>query len=206
MTTRILIVDDHDLVRHALGQVIARAEGLEVVGEAQDGARAIALCRELSPDVILMDVVLPGPDGADTTRDILAEQPDVYVIALSGYGHGGQVAKMLRAGAVGYLLKTCGSEELVEGIQRVMAGEVFLGSQVSQVVPATAGDVLTPREREVLALVAGGAGTREIASRLELGVKTVETHRRNIMNKLGLRSVAELTKYAVREGIAPLEP
>ncbi len=216
MSIAVLLADDHKIMRDGLRLLIEREPDMEVVGEAADGRRTVQLVRELSPDVVIMDVTMPHLNGLEATRQIVAEAPKVKVIALSMHSDRRFVAGMLRAGGSGYLLKDCAFEELVRAIRTVAANQTYLSPAITGIVvedyvrhvpprKLSAFSVLTPREREVLQLLAEGHTTREIASRLHTSVKTIETHRRHIMGKLGTSSVAELTKYAIREGLTSLD-
>jgi DNA-binding NarL/FixJ family response regulator len=215
MTTRILLADDHRIMREGLRALIAGLRGLEVVGETGDGRSAVKLAGELMPDVVIMDIGMPDLNGVEAARRIKAQIPGVRVIALSMHADVRYVSAMLKAGASGYLLKDSAFEELALAIQTVISNKVYLSPGISDVVVkdylgqlSGAGAIrcaaLTAREREVLQLVAEGHSTKEIASRLNVSLKTADTHRQQIMNKLGLHSVAELTKYAIREGLTKL--
>jgi DNA-binding NarL/FixJ family response regulator len=188
---------------------------MEVVGEAENGREAVRLARELSPDLVIMDVTMPDLNGIDATRIITSGSNNTKVIALSMYSDKQFVQGMIQAGASGYLLKDCAFEELVSAIQAVIQGDTYLSPGIAGIVVqdyltklttdrSSADTVLTNREREVLQLIAEGNSTKEIAARLTVSVKTVETHRRQIMEKLGIFSIAELTKYAIREGLTSL--
>jgi len=216
MSVRVLLVDDHTVVREGLKALVDGELGLEVVGQAADGRAGVRLARELTPNVVVMDVVLPELNGIEATRQIRAELPETRVIALSMHSDRRYVVEMLRAGASGYLLKDCAFEELARALRTVAGGNHYLGRGVTDVVVAAAVgrgegagaspfDELTAREREVLQLVAEGDATRVIAAKLSVSIKTVESHRHRIMRKLGLHSVAELTRYAVREGLVSLD-
>jgi DNA-binding NarL/FixJ family response regulator len=213
--TRILIADDHKIFREGLRTLLSNQPGVVVVGEADNGRSTVAMTSELAPDVVIMDVAMPELNGVDATRQIVGEHPATKVLALSMHADRRFVTRMLTAGAHGYLLKDCAFEELTLAIQTVLADDVYLSPGVAGVVvramqsrasePGAHAPELTPREREVLQLVAEGRTTRDIANRLHVSVKTIETHRKQIMDKLELRSVAELTKYAVREGLTSLD-
>jgi len=219
MSSRILIVDDHALFREGLRLLIARNDNLQVVGEAGDGRTAVQLARELLPDLVVMDIGMPELNGIEATRQIRQETPSVRVIALSQHADRRFVKEMFKAGASGYLLKHCAFEELHAAFEAVLAGRTYVSSRIADHVledylpdtPAacTASPIslsaLTPREREVLQLLAEGKATTQIATRLHLSAKTIDTHRRNLMQKLNIDNIAELTKYAVREGLTSLE-
>lgn len=213
---RIIIADDHQIVRQGLKVLIEKEPDMQVVGEAEDGQSTVDLAKKLVPNVVLMDVKMPDLSGIEATRQILSELPDVKIIALSMYPDQRFVMNMLKSGARGYLLKDCAFEELVQAIRLVMANKTYLCPLITEVVvkdivtlnPSTsqaALAVLTTREREVLRLLAEGNRTSQIAELLDISVKTVDTHRQQIIHKLGIRSLAELTKYAIREGLTTLE-
>lgn len=213
---RILLVEDHQIVRQGLSVLLAASPDLDVVGEASDGRSAIRMAKELDPDVVLMDVALPGLNGIEATRQILAESNHVKVLGLSMHPDRRFVARMLKAGATGYVLKSTAFEELVSAVQRIAAGEIYLGPEVTGLVvkdyiarldqdDPIVDSALSARQREVLQLLAEGNSTREIAATLRISIKTAEAHRKQLMDKLELRTVAELTKYAVREGLTDLK-
>lgn len=216
MDIRIIIADDHQIVRQGLRVLIEKEPDMEVVGEAEDGQTTVSLTKKLHPHVVLMDIKMPDLNGIEATRQILSELPDVKIIALSMYPDQRFVMNMLKSGARGYLLKDSAFEELAQAIRLVMANKTYLCPLVTEVVvkdlvtlnPSanqTALVVLTSREREVLRLLAEGKRTSQIAQLLDISVKTVDTHRQQIIHKLGIRSLAELTKYAIREGLTSLE-
>ena len=203
MSIRILLADDHKIIREGLRSLIEKQSDMEVVAEAGNGRAAVQLAQQLRPDVLIMDITMPDLNGIDATKQIIHYAPGVKVIALSVHSDSRFVTRILEAGASGYLLKDCAFEELATAIRAVTADQDYVCSSVTPELSFTF--VLTPREREVLQLLAEGRSTKQIASSLHLSLKTVETHRRNIMEKLKVNSVAELTKYAIREGLTSLE-
>jgi DNA-binding NarL/FixJ family response regulator len=217
MKIRIVVADDHQIVRQGLRTLLATEPDMEVVAEADNGRKTLQLVKDLSPQVVIMDISMPDLNGIEATRQLLAESPDIKVIALSMHSDSLFVFNMLKAGASGYLLKDCALEQLVTAIRTVMANRTYLSPGISDILikdfvqggPLTQGasafSLLTTREREVLQLMAEGRSTSQIASSLFVSVKTVETHRKQLMDKLGIYSVAGLTKYAVREGLTTLE-
>ncbi len=215
MAIRILLADDHRIVRQGLRTLLEKEPDMEVVAEAEEGRMAVRLARKLAPQVVIMDVGMPDLNGIEATRQVLADTPGLKVIALSMHSDRRFVVNMLKAGASGYLLKDSAFEELAAAIRVVMLNKTYLSPGVSDIVikdyvqgpreDSSVFSVLTPREREVLQLMAEGKSTKQIADRLHVSIKTIETHRQQIMTKLGIHSVAELTKYAVREGLSSLE-
>jgi DNA-binding NarL/FixJ family response regulator len=212
---KILLVDDHGIIREGLSKLLQQA-GHEVVGEATDGRSAVKLAAELEPDLIVMDIGMAGMNGIDATREIVTRRPTTRVVALSMHSDPTYVARMLQAGARGYLLKESAFDELVDAIDECQRGGIYLSRKITGVVvgdyldrmtdaPKPPPVSLTPKEREVLQLVAEGKSTKEIAKLLFISVKTVETHRQNIMNRIGIRSIAQLTKYAIRQGLTSLD-
>lgn len=215
MSTKVLIADDHKIVRDGLRTLLEKHPEISVVGEAEDGRETVQLARNLSPEVIIMDIAMPDLNGIEATRQIIGERPGVKVIALSMHSDRRFVSEMLKAGASAYLLKDCAFEELITAIRTVLKNKIYLSPGIAGVViedyirraPKSESSVfslLSDREREVLQLMAEGKTTKEIASQLNVSIKTVETHRMNIMTKLDIHSVAELTKYAIREGLTSL--
>jgi len=204
------------IVRQGLRALLAGEPDMEVVGEADNGRETLELVQELAPDVIIMDISMPDLNGIEATRQLLAESSGVKVIGLSMHSDSLFVLNMLRSGASGYLLKDCALEELVKAIRTVMHQQTYISPGVSDLLiqdlacrctaeSSSAYSVLSAREREVLQLLAEGKGTQQIAASLGLSSKTIEAHRKQICNKLGLSSVAELTKYAIRQGLASLD-
>lgn len=203
---KVVLADDHAMVRDGLRAVLEKA-GVSVVGEAANGREAVVQALRLHPDVVVMDVGMAELNGIDATRRLTRELPGTKVLGLSMNADRRYVTAMLSAGAVGYVLKNAAAEQLIEALTVVVSGGTYLSPGLDTVIPiGTAGRTaaqraLTPREREVLQLVAEGKSSKEVAAALEIALPTVETHRRQIMEKLGLRSIAELTKYAIREGL-----
>jgi DNA-binding NarL/FixJ family response regulator len=203
-------------MREGLRTLIEKQPDMEVVAEAENGRMAVQLARQLFPKVVVMDIGMPDLNGIEATRQILANNPKVKVIALSMHSAKRFVVEMLKAGSSGYLLKDCAFEELALAIHTVIANQIYVSPGITDMMikdyvhnlsktEFSAASILTPREREVLQLLAEGKTTKQIAVSLNVSVKTIETYRQQIMHKLNLHSVAELTRYAIREGITPLE-
>ena len=215
MNVRILLADDHKIVREGLRNLIEKQPNMEVAGEAENGRIAVRLVQELLPDIVIMDVAMPDLNGIEATRQILAKRPRVKVVALSMHADKRFVVQMLKAGASGYLLKDCAFEELVYALRAVVANRTYLSPKIADTVirdyirlfPKNEFSVfsfLTHRQCEVLQLLSEGKTTSQIASHLQVSVKTVETYRQQIMEKVDIHSIAELTKYAIREGLTSL--
>ncbi len=215
MKTRILIADDHKILRAGLCALLEKQPDMEVIGEADSGARAVSLAKKKSPHLIIMDINMPDMNGIEATKRILSENDGIKVLALSMYADKGYVINMLKAGASGYLLKDCALEELANAIRAIMDNKTYLSpvlvdSILKDLIDLATKDdlsvysILTSREREVLQRLAEGRTTKEIAFDLGISIKTVETHRQQISAKLGMSSIAELTKYAIREGLTSL--
>jgi len=216
MTIRVLLADDHQIIREGLRSLLTDQKDIEVVAEADNGRSALTFVEKIRPDIVLMDIAMPDINGIEATRQIKAATPDIRILALSMHSDQRFVGDMLRAGASGYLLKDCAGAELVQAIRTVYEGKVYLSPAIAGIVtegfinPAgamgvDARQVLTVRELEVVQLLAEGLSTKEVAFKLNVSIKTVETHRKNIFDKLNLSSIAELTKYAIREGLTSLE-
>lgn len=216
MSIRILIVDDHSITREGLKVLLNKMDNFEVVAEAENGRVALSLTRKVQPDVIVMDINMPDLNGVDASRQILAEFPQIKIIALSMYSDKSYVRGMLKSGVAGYLLKNCAFEELSTAIQTVMRNQTYLSPKISEIVRKefikmmSTGEtgnteLLTDKEREVLQLIAEGRKTKEIAEQLHISVKTVEARRSKIMEKLNINNVAGLTKFAIREGLTSIE-
>jgi two-component system response regulator NreC len=215
---KVVLADDHQIVRHGLRSLLSAEPDIKVVGEADNGRAVVRLVQELSPQVVIMDISMPDLNGIEATRQILSDFSGVKVIALSMHSDSLFVLNMFKAGASGYLLKDCALEELVKAVRTVMNRKVYLSPSISDIVvkdfvigwspedsSSSAYSILTAREREVLQLMAEGKTTNQIAESLCISVKTVEAHRKQLMTKLDIHSVAELTKYAIRQGLTTLE-
>lgn len=217
MTCRIVLADDHQLLRSGLRSLLTAERDLEVVGEASDGREAVELVRKHRPHVAIMDIGMPNLNGIEAARQIREISSETRVIALSMHAGAQYVGRMLDAGASAYLLKDSAYEELLHAVRTVLDGRFYLSPGITGVVvddfvkrvvqaePASQLTLLTAREREIAQLLAEGRTTKEVASALSLSVKTVETHRMHLMQKLKITSMAELTKYAIREGLTELE-
>ncbi len=211
----ILLADDHAIVRKGLRVVLENEPDMEVVGEAETGRVAVKMAEKLKPDIVIMDIGMLELNGIDATRQIIAATSSTKVIGLSMHSTRRFVQEMLKAGATGYLLKDCAFSEIVVAARHVIADKPYLSSTIAKTViqdyvhavseSSISTSALSSREREVLQLIAEGNMTRQIAATLHISVKTVETHRRNIMDKLGLKSVAQLTKFALQEGLTSLD-
>lgn len=215
MSIRVILVDDHQIMLQGLRALLDKQPDMEVIAEAGEGRTALRLARDLMPDVIILDVAMPDLNGMETARMITSEMPTIKIIALSMHSDRRFVVEMLKAGASGYLLKDCALEDLVRAIRVVMANQTYLSPEVAGTVvdeyvrKSSDGDlsafsVLTAREREVLQLLVEGLSTKNIAAHLHVSIKTIETHRQHIMEKINTRSIADLIKYAVREGLTSL--
>jgi len=210
---RILLADDHKLMRSGLRLLIEQQPDLSVVGEAGDGREAVSMAKSLRPDVTVMDIGMPNLNGIEASLQITHSHPEIAVVMLSMHADESYVLRALKAGAKGYLLKDSAEADLIRAVRAVAGGKSFFSPVVSKVLlddymrklkrsgAEDAYDLLTPREREILQLVAEGKSNKEVANLLNLSVYTVETHRSNIMQKLNLRGVPELILYAVRKGI-----
>ncbi len=216
MGVRVLLADHHNVVRQGVAALLRGQDGMEVVGEADNGEVAVRAARELRPDVVIMSVALPHLNGIEATRQIKHHLPSAKVIALTTHGDGELLTQMLQAGASAYLLKTCVLNELLDAIRAVRAGRTYLSPEVAGLVTEAYlgrssgpskpdGSALTPREREVLQLLAEGRSTKEIARHMSRSPKTIEMHRRHVMQKLQIYSLSELTKYAIRKGLTSLD-
>ncbi|MGB2975714.1 MAG: response regulator transcription factor [Phycisphaerae bacterium] len=216
MAIRVLLVDDHQLFRQGLRSMLANDAGIEVIGEAENGRSAVELARQLVPDVIVMDISMPDLNGIEATRQIKERSPGTQILALSAFPDRRFVTGILAAGATGYILKDAAFEELCRAIRAVNSGKVYLGPEIGPVLAETyigksagtdtpGATSLTRRQREILQLIAEGLTTKQIARQLARSAKTVEMHRRHLMEKLNLHGVADLTKYAIRRGLTSLD-
>jgi DNA-binding NarL/FixJ family response regulator len=197
------------MMRDGLRAILLRA-GHDVVGAVCSGREAVAFVKQFEPDLVVMDVSMPDLNGIEATRQVRTARPLAKVVALSMHADKRYVTSMLDAGASGYVLKSAASEELLQAIAAIMQGRIYISASLGLAAEGTPGaslpaKQLSPREREVLQLIAEGKSSKEVACRLGIAVPTVDTHRRQLMDKLNLRTVAELTKYAIREGLTPLE-
>ncbi len=216
MSVRIVLADDHKLFISGLRALLAQQDDMEVVAEVKDGREAVRVALEQRPDVVVMDISMPGMNGIEATRQITKVLPEVKVLMLSMHAHRRFVLATLEAGAAGYLLKDCAMEELIRALHIVVADQTYLSPAIAGIlveaytslrseVDVPSFLLLTAREREVLQLIAEGHSTKEIADQLNVSGKTVSTHRKHLMDKLNIHSVAGLTKYAIEEGITPTE-
>lgn len=215
MSINVFLADDHKFIRDGLRTLLEKHPAIKIVGEAEDGRVAVRMVNTLKPDIVILDVAMPELNGIEAARQIIADHPDIKIIALSMHSDRRFVAEMLKAGASAYLSKDYVFDELESVIRTVVADKIYLSPDISGVVvenyvrqtakpEPSAFSVLSDREREVLQLLAEGKTAKEIAEELNVSIKTVETHRTNIMNKLDIHRLAELTKYAVREGLTSL--
>ncbi len=220
MSVKIILADDHAMLRHGLSKSFQNEKDIEVIAQAKDGRTTVELAKEFCPNVVIMDIGMPDLNGIEATRQIVKESPKIKVIALSMHSSKNFIIEMFKAGASGYLLKDCEFDELVMAIRLVMEDKTYISPAISDVVvdnymrqAANGGNakdsvfsILSQREREVLQLLTEGKATKQIAKRLHISAKTVEVHRLNLMSKLKIDSIAQLTKYAIQEGLTQPEP
>ncbi|MCD6309321.1 MAG: response regulator transcription factor [Candidatus Eremiobacteraeota bacterium] len=215
MNIKIMLADDHKIMRDGLKSLLEEQPDMEVIAEAEDGRSAVRLAEKLRPDVIIMDITMPGLNGVEATRKITSKIPGIKIVALSVHSDKRFVIEMFKAGASAYLPKDSAFSELITALRAVTDSQSYLSPRVTDIViknfvaelhknEKSVFSVLTSREREVLQLLAEGKTTKQMASILGINEKTVEAHRRQIMNKLDIHSIAELTKYAIREGLTSL--
>jgi len=206
---RVLLADDHTLIRAGISALLERMERVEVVGEAADGRHALKLIQELTPDVVLLDLQMPGLSGFEVLQETTEKFPDVKIVVLSVHDSEEYALRALQSGAAGYLPKSAASAELEIAIDQVSRGKQYLSPIIAQLASLESSKgapvELTPRQREVLTLIAEGYSTKDIARTLEISVKTVETHRAQLMERLGIHDVASLVRYAIRTGIVKLD-
>ena len=214
-TVRIMLADDHPLIREAISRLVAEASGFEWVGEAGDGKECMARIEALRPDILVLDIAMPFLNGEQVAREVRNRFPDVKVVALSGYADRQFVRAMSKAGAKAYVVKSASGRELIHALKAVASGKRYLSPEVTGAVmelwedassgtPSSQASTLGKREREVLRLIAEGQRSSSIAAEMGIATATVEAHRRNILRKLQLHSAADLTRYAIRHGIIPL--
>jgi two-component system response regulator NreC len=215
MSLKVLLADDHKIMRSSLRVLLDKEPSIEVVGEAENGRQTVQMAEKLSPDVVIMDICMPDLNGIEAAHQITTRTPKIKVLALSMYSDRRFVLSMLKAGALGYLMKDCAFEELIQAIQNVSKNRVYLSRGLTDYIikdyisrlqkdELSAFSILTAREREVLQLIAEGKTAKEIAFQLNISVKTVETHRHEVMNRLNIHTVAGLTRYAISEGLTSL--
>lgn len=212
-----MLADDHAMLRHGLSKSLQNEEDIEVIAQAKDGRSTVELAKELKPDIVIMDIGMPDLNGIEATRQITKDCPKIKIVALSMHSSKNFIIEMFKAGASGYLLKDCEFDELINAIRVVINDKTYISPTISDVVvenymrqfPETKDSsfsILSKREREVLQLLAEGKTTKQIAKRLHISSKTVEVHRLNLMGKLKIDSIAQLTKYAIQEGLTQPEP
>jgi DNA-binding NarL/FixJ family response regulator len=211
MPIRIVLADDHTMIRQGL-KAILESEGFQVAGEASNGRDAIATCQRVRPDVAVLDISMPLLNGLDAAQEIIKERPEVKIVLLTAFTHERYVLESLRHGVTGYLLKENAADELVQAVRAVNQGAIYLASKVSRSVLQTlsekvddSGDPLSARERQVLQMIAEGKSMKEIGALLGVSSRTADSHRTNIMNKLGLHDTASLVRYAIRTGLVSSE-
>lgn len=216
MSIKVIIADDHKIMRDGLKSILEKQRDIEIIAEASDGRTSVELAIKLKPDVIIMDVAMPDMNGIEATRQIIEKSPKIKVIALSMHSDKQFILEMLNAGASGYLLKDCAFHELINAIHSVASNRSYLSPEIADIMikeykhviskeSLSVFSLLTSRERQVLQLIAEGKTTKEIAYTLKVSTKTIETYRQQIMYKLDIHSIAGLTKYAVREGLTSIE-
>lgn len=216
MTIKIVVAEDHTITRQGILSMLNQRSDMEVVGQAENGRQAVQIAAKLNPDVMIMDVMLPEMNGIEATRKITSANGKTKVIALSMHSDKRLVRRMLHSGASGYILKDCALNELVRGIQSVAQGLAYLSPKITDVLvndltnsqdneDSTLYSDLTNRERETLQLIVEGRSTKKIAHQMYISIKTVESHRRQIMQKLNIDNIAQLTKYAISEGLTSLD-
>ena len=205
----LILADDHRIVHHGISQALQKEENFIVLAEADNGKAAVSLALELNPDLVLMDISMPDLNGMEATRRILAIHPKIRIIALSMHTEKIYVKGMLDAGASGYVLKSCSFKELLTAIKAALDGHIYVSPEITHLLVGDSPDRLshlTPREKQVLVHIAEGRSSRETAEIMKLSVKTIDIHRRNLKSRLGIRTVAGLTRYALAKGLIPPAP
>ena len=216
MSIKVLIVDDHQIMREGLRYMFEKESDIEVISEAENGRQALQMATKMNPDVIIMDINMPDMNGTEATKRILKDAPWIKIVALSMHSDRVFVAEMLKAGAYGYLLKDCSRNDILNAIRAVYKNKRYLGPEITGIVledyvqrinteDNLEAALLTSKEREILQLIAEGNTSKQIASNLNIALKTVESHRVNIMNKLDIHNIADLTKFAIRHRITQVE-
>ncbi len=215
--TRLIIADDHQIVREGLKNLLIKEHDLEIIAEAENGLEAIKLASALEPDIVIMDIGMPDLNGIEATRQIISEYPNIRILALSMHTTPQYITNMFNAGAQAYLLKDCAFDELVDAIRSLARGKRYISPSISDFLPTDFWDTienkqkksegeLSEREKQVLQLLTEGNSTKEIGEKLHISAKTVESHRKRIMQKLKLYTIPDLTKYAIRVGLTTLDP
>lgn len=212
MKINIILADDHKILRDGLRNLIEKVSNMKVIAESQDGREAVKLCKELKPNVVIMDVSMPGLNGVEATQQIVQDNPDIKIIALSMHSNKRFITGMFKAGAYGYLLKDSDSDELITAINTVARNQKYVSQRISSIIlnefmtslPEEVSS-LSSREKEILQLIAEGKSSKDIGEILFVSSKTVDAHRKNIMDKLELRTLPELTKYAIKSGLTSLD-
>ncbi|MFM9972351.1 MAG: response regulator [Burkholderiales bacterium] len=215
MGTRIVLADDHRLIREGISSLLRQENDIEIVGEAADGAEVVRLARKLRPELVITDISMPGLNGIEAIKQMVSDAPMIKILCLSVHDEKSMIAAVMDSGAAGYLLKDCAYEELIRAVRTVLSRQVYISPGIAGILIQEYRDrkgaerrsvftELTGREREVVQLIAEGQSTKEIADRLHLSAKTIGTHREHILQKLSLKGTADLTRYAIREGLASL--
>ncbi len=215
MMLRILVVDDHEIMREGMCALLKKYPDLEIVGQAAEGRTAMEMAKELHPDVVIMDVSMPNLNGIEATRQIVSNDSNIKILALSAHSDGISVAKMIKAGAKGYMLKESAFAELIDGLNAIRENQTYLCSRISRLMFAEYMNKLmeseesnpynlTQREKEILQLVAEGHSSKSVGKILHLSSKTIDCHRENIMKKLNIHNIPDLTKYAIRERLTTI--
>ncbi|MBI9019017.1 MAG: response regulator transcription factor [Phycisphaerae bacterium] len=214
MAIKIILADDHTVIRAGIRSLLDKCPNIVVIAEASDGRETVEKAAQLKPDIIIMDIAMPNLNGVEATRKIKADNSRVKILALSMHADKRYIIETLKAGASGYILKNCAVKELTDAINTINNNQTYLSPSIAEVVldellndntDVKNNSVLTAREKEVLQLISEGKSTKKIAMELHISVSTIETHRRQAMEKLNIHSIAELTKYAIREGLTTLE-